>query len=743
MREQRLGKNRLEDGRQPQGADDQHEQLHGRVVAVDLGPDDARGDEVVELAPGKRKRAARQVGVAGGLQQCPAQVAADGRDGHQASDRPDELTHQLRRISGRFGSGGGEHSLEPLEDSRVDGLAQSLLGPEVEDHQGCADAGRGSDGAHRGGPFTFLRQALQCGLQNPVTGVRRRQIGHRTQRKVRAVSGRPATLVELRVLEGPNVFFPRPAIKVVLDVSALVEAASALASSLAPKPGEPGTVQRHRWVAKLAAAVLREIAGAAGTARLGVRARPAHDPSRLVLAYPWRRRGPAEALAVGVAAVLEGLAAGGDRSVLVADAVGAVREAPVGAAASVRRPGVPTVGVTGTNGKTTTSRLIAHLGRTAGRSVAWTSTDGVYLDGVALERGDWSGPGGAALALDQPGIGLAVLETARGGILLRGMAVAALDVGVVTNVAADHLGLQDIHTVDELAEVKAVVARVVKPGGWVVLNGDDPRVLAMRSLSRGRPFVFSLDPHSPGLRVALDAGGRGATVADGALCLVERHGDLEALVSVLDVPLTLSGLSPHNTANALAALCAGLALGLPREAVVEGLRSFEPDTALNPGRMNLWDLDGVVVIVDLAHNEDGLRALLQVARGLVQPDGAVRLVAGTAGDRTDEILTGIGHIAVHGASDVVVADKPSYLRDRDPAELHQLISTGAGQPLERFPDELSAVNALIGRATSGDVVAVMCHEQLEEIGDRLSSLGAKQMTATAVASRVRSAQGAS
>jgi cyanophycin synthetase len=548
--------------------------------------------------------------------------------------------------------------------------------------------------------------------------------------------------VELRILDGPNVFFPRPAVKLVLDVGPLVEAPAATLRDLGVRCGAPGSVQRRQWLARLAARTVRGVAAAAGTGRLAVRARPAHEVERLIVSFPWRNRGRAEALGEAVASLFGELV--GDPAgyaSLVAAAGATVAAAAPGEPAKVRRPRVPTVAITGTNGKTTTTRLIAHIGRTAGRKVAWTSTDGVYVDGVAVEHGDWSGPGGAARALDEPGLGLAVLETARGGILLRGMAVGAVDVGVVTNVAADHLGLHDIHTVDELAEVKAVIATVVKPSGWVVLNGDDPRVLGMRERSKGRPFVFSLDPQSPSLRAALDAGGRAATLADGALCLLHPHGELDPVVDVLDVPVTLSGLSTHNTANALAALAAAVGLDLPREAIVEGLRSFVPDVSLNPGRMNLWDVGGVAVVVDLAHNEDGLRALLQVARGLRLPGGSVRLAAGTAGDRTDEVLRGIGHIAIHGAEDVVVSDKVAYLRGRDPAELHRLISDGASGELERYPDERAALAVLVARSAPGDVVALMCHEGLDALGEALVALNARAMTPADVADRVRSARG--
>src|SRR6185436_8843419 len=158
-------------------------------------------------------------------------------------------------------------------------------------------------------------------------------------------------------------------------------------------------------------------------------------------------------------------------------------------------PRVPVVAVTGTNGKTTTSRMIAHIARTGGQVVGWSNTDGIYLDGELVEAGDYSGPSGAGRVLALPGVEFAVTETARGGILLKGIGVTRNDVSVVTNVSADHLGLHGIDTLDQLAEVKSVVPRVTRRRGWAVLNGDDPRVYAMRTVIRARPWIFSRDPN--------------------------------------------------------------------------------------------------------------------------------------------------------------------------------------------------------------------------------------------------------
>ena len=298
--------------------------------------------------------------------------------------------------------------------------------------------------------------------------------------------------------------------------------------------------------------------------------------------------------------------------------------------------------------------------------MGWSSTDGVYVDGELVEAGDYSGPSGAQRVLADPRVRLAVTETARGGILLRGMGITANDVSVVTNVSADHLGLQGIDTLDQLAEVKAVITKVTKPTGWVVVNGDDPRTFAMRLGSPARPFVFSRDPGSPTLRAALNEGGRAATVLDGDLVVLDAGGDPTHLVPVADIPMTLAGLSHFNVENALAAAAAGLAIGLSPAAVVEGLRDFQPDPTHNPGRMNIYSVDEVTVVIDLAHNEAGLAALLEVMGGLRPPGGRLLLGLGTAGDRTDEIITMIGEIGARGSDRAVIIHKDSYLRGRTP-----------------------------------------------------------------------------
>jgi cyanophycin synthetase len=335
---------------------------------------------------------------------------------------------------------------------------------------------------------------------------------------------------------------------------------------------------------------------------------------------------------------------------------------------------------------------------------------------------------------------LAVLETARGGILRRGVGVAHNDVAVVTNVSADHLGLGGVQTLDQLAEVKATIVRITRPGGWVVLNADDPRTLAMRRQSRARPFLFALDPDAPGLREAQGEGGRAATVLDGELVVLDR-GRVERLLPVPEVPVTMAGLSSPNVANALAAAAAGIGVGLPREAVLEGLRSFRPDPAQNPGRMNVLDLDGRTVIVDMAHNEASLHALLEVARGLCPAGRRVLAMVGTAGDRPDELIRALGEIAARRADRVVVGEKERYLRGRERTEMPRLLREGAAAvgvtDVPVHPTELAGLRALLAESAPGDVCALMAPAERDELLAWLAGQGARLLAPDDLLARVQ------
>jgi cyanophycin synthetase len=568
-------------------------------------------------------------------------------------------------------------------------------------------------------------------------------------------NGPAAGIAELRVLDGPNLFFPRPAVQLTLDVPWYVGATEERMLSVADRlgvpegparsrPGPPRSDRRLRFTARVAAHLARRLADATRT-HLAVRARAGPEADQVVVAFPWRHRAAAEGFAREVAALLE--AAPRSRrglDSLLKEPVRRLAVADVGEAPSVPDPMIPVIAVTGTNGKTSTVRLLAHIVRSAGLVEAHSCTDGVYRNEELVEEGDYSGFSGAGKALEQPGVQVAILETARGGILLRGIGAQHNDVALVTNISADHLGLRGIRTLDQLAEVKSTILRITRPEGWAVLNADDPRVLDMRRVATGRPWLFSLDPDHPGLRSALEQGGRATTVIDGRITNLARGHDPRALVALEDVPSTIAGVSKSNVQNALGAVAAALGAGIPERAVVKGLKTFVLGPERNPGRTNLFELDGRIVVVDYAHNEAGMRGLVEVCDGLRRPGAEVWLTFDCAGDRTDEILHGLGYLAARGADHVGIAELRRYLRGRDLEELTRRLQAGivdGGAPeAPVYEDEVTSVRAMLSASRPGDVVAVTALGQRPEIFAMLEQQGATQPTPARVRQLVRRAR---
>jgi cyanophycin synthetase len=556
-----------------------------------------------------------------------------------------------------------------------------------------------------------------------------------------------AELVELRVLDGPNLYFPRPAVKVTLGVAGWLAAPAERVESAmeragaAGRAGKPGSDLRRRTIARLAGRLTWRLARASGV-RLAVRARPGPEPDQVVVAFPWRRRKAAEALGAEVAPLLHEV--GSRRSVerMLVEAGERLRAAEAGDEPVVTDPDRPVISVTGTNGKTTIVRLLAHIVRTAGKTVAYSSTDGVFRgEGELVEEGDYSGFGGAATALAQePDV--AVLETARGGILLRGIGVLHNDVAVVTNVSEDHLDLHGIHTLDQLAEVKATITRITRPEGWDVLNADDPRVLSMRRGATGRSWLCSLDPWHPAIRDALAEGGRATVPLDGAMTVLEGSRS-HPLVPLLDVPVTISGISRHNVMNAMQAASAALALGLPERAVTKGLKTFVMDPERNPGRANLFELDGRVVVVDYAHNEAGMIGLTEILGGLRKAGREIWIVICAAGDRTDKILHDYAYRAARGTDHVAIAELLRYLRGREREVVIERLSAGARDggavELDVYADELSGLRGVLSRSRRGDVIGVTALGMRPEVFAWLEEAGATRMTPARVRQRVRQA----
>jgi cyanophycin synthetase len=332
--------------------------------------------------------------------------------------------------------------------------------------------------------------------------------------------------------------------------------------------------------------------------------------------------------------------------------------------------------------------------------------------------------------------------------MLRGMGVSAVDVAVFTNVSPDHLGLQGIETVEMLAWAKSTVVKVVRPEGWAVLNAEDPLVRRYHDAGPGRPWFFALDPDGPGAALARQLGAPLATVRGGRLVVEGRPDGAVDLGAVVEIPVTIAGLSRENLANALAAASAGLAAGLPRAAVAAALRSFRPDARSSPGRMNIWsaptpDGGSATVILDFAHNEAGAEALLRVGRGLRRPGAALHASIGNAGDRTDQGIFDVGRLAGEAADTVQLAAKPHYLRGRTQGEIDALQRAGvraAGkEPVEEVPDEPTGLRALLARSRDGDVIAMMIHQDRSACVDLLERAGASEDTPETIRAKVERA----
>lgn len=376
---------------------------------------------------------------------------------------------------------------------------------------------------------------------------------------------------------------------------------------------------------------------------------------------------------------------------------------------------VPVALITGTNGKTTTVRLVAAMARAAGITAGTTSTDRVEVGGEVLDEGDFSGPGGARTLLRDRRVELAVLETARGGMLRRGLAVRRADAAAVTNVAADHLGEYGVHDLETLADAKMLITRFVRPGGRVVLNADDPLLVARAAQASAPVDWFSLDPEalrSPTATAWVLANDR-----------LERWtgGRREPVLDVAEIPIAFGGAARYNLANSLAALGLGAALGIPREAMVRGLKSFQGTPEDNPGRLNLLDLGGGVrALLDYAHNPHGLEAFLAVARGL--PAERRLIILGQAGDRSDEAIRDLARIAWSLQPDrVVIKELPEMLRGRTEGEVPAILEDelrrlgAAEEAIDRAPDEIAAVRQALAWAREGDLLLLLVHTRRDEV----------------------------
>lgn len=387
---------------------------------------------------------------------------------------------------------------------------------------------------------------------------------------------------------------------------------------------------------------------------------------------------------------------------------------------------IPTVLVTGSNGKTTVVRLLAGMVEASGRAAGITSTDKVEVGGVTLDSGDYSGPSGARMLLRHPRVETAILETARGGLLRRGLEIEHADAAVVTNIADDHLGEFGIQSLQALAETKLLVARAVKPEGAVVLNADDPVLVRAASTVRVPVIWFSLEPERPEVAEHLRAGGR-VVVAE-ADCLVLAEGGHRTAVAPLDeVPMTLGGAARHNVANALAAIGAGSALGLEPAAMGAALRRFATEAGDNPGRANVYRIGGVVVVIDYAHNPHGMAALASMSQAM--PARRRLVLLGQAGDRSDAAIRELARAAWTLRPDrVVIKEMERYLRGRRVGEIPALLADefsrlGAPSDAIALPGtELDAVRHALAWSRPGDLLLLAVHQDRPQVQALMETL---------------------
>jgi UDP-N-acetylmuramyl tripeptide synthase len=395
---------------------------------------------------------------------------------------------------------------------------------------------------------------------------------------------------------------------------------------------------------------------------------------------------------------------------------------------------VPVALVTGTNGKTTTVRLLGAIARAAGRVAGVTSTDRVEVGAEVVAVGDYSGPNGARTVLRDRRVQVGVLEVARGGILRRGLPVGKAHAAVVTNVAEDHLGEYGIFDLDALAEAKLVVAKAIGREGRVVLNADDSRLRA-RGAKLAQPVLWcTLDVSDAVVRAHRAAGGDAAWLEDDALWLAHA-GVVERVLAVADVPIALGGAARYNVRNALGAIGAAAALGFPLAAIRNGLAAFAPTPESNPGRANTWRFrGGTVAIVDFAHNPHGLEALAETVAAM--PAERRAIVLGQAGDRDDESIRALARAAMGMRPEhVFVKEMASFRRGRAAGEVPALLEDelrAAGLAPDRVSlhaDELAAVRAALTWARGGDVLLLATHADRAQVLTLLETLAASDWQA--------------
>ncbi len=369
---------------------------------------------------------------------------------------------------------------------------------------------------------------------------------------------------------------------------------------------------------------------------------------------------------------------------------------------------IPIIAISGTNGKTTTTRLIAHIVKQMGHKVGYTTTDGVYIQNQLMVKGDCTGPVSAEFVLKDPTVDFAVLECARGGLLRAGLGFHNCDVAVVTNVAADHLGLQGIDTIEKLARVKAVVPNTVFPEGYAILNADDDLVYAMREGLNCKVALFSLYENSPRIKEHCSKGGLAAVYEHGYVTILKGGWKIR-VEKVTNIPITFSGKAEFNISNVLGATLAAYVRDFKTEDIRLALQTFVPSPAMTPGRMNMFQFKNFTVMLDYAHNTHGIQAIGKYVQSVDAPL-KVGIVAGV-GDRRDEDIISLGEESAKIFDEIIIRQDKN-LRGRTEEEMIELMTRGIRNvdPLKKitlFRKESEAIDHAIATAQKGSFIVVI------------------------------------
>jgi cyanophycin synthetase len=388
---------------------------------------------------------------------------------------------------------------------------------------------------------------------------------------------------------------------------------------------------------------------------------------------------------------------------------------------------VPIVAITGTNGKTTTARMLAHIMKTAGKQVGLTTTDGIYIDGTQIMAGDMSGPTSAQMVLKNPAVNFAVLETARGGILRSGLGFDRCDIAIVTNIASDHLGLKGVDTLADLARVKSVVPTSVFRDGKSVLNADNEWTADMAKSARGEIIYFSMNEENPVIREHLRNRGRVVVLrptSQGEMITIIEHRRDTSLLLASQIPATFDGRNRVNIANAMAAAAAALGADVQLEHIRHALRTFTTSYFQTPGRFNLMEIAGRRVLMDYCHNVAGLEA---VGDFVTRLDSSRRIgVIAMPGDRQNEDIAAFGKLAAKLFNELIIREDTNT-RGRERGEVAGLLRAAAMEggldesKITMVLDEVEAVREAIQR-TGKDEFVVMLIDKPAIIWEELNNL---------------------